>query len=138
MIETNYKTNQKTPLPNTLNKKTPIIHFCTIIVKYFLKYYTNTQNMKTPTKRQTYTATDHDNARRYYFMGLTLQEISKLMDVPERTLEKWQQKFKWAKEKEPFLIKDKAKELKAKGMTIQRISNILKISTTTVWRYCKD
>lgn len=94
--------------------------------------------MQNQIKRRTYTATDRESARKYYFMGLNLQEVSKLTDIPERTIEKWQQKENWAKSKEPDNIKIKARELKEKGMGVKQIADILKISSTTVWRYCKD
>lgn len=94
--------------------------------------------MQKQIKRRTYTATDRETARKYYFMGLNLQEVSKLTDIPERTIEKWQQKENWAKIKEPENIKIKARELKEKGMGVKKIGDILKISNTTVWRYCKD
>ncbi|MXS70267.1 hypothetical protein GSF70_03475 [Flavobacteriaceae bacterium W22] len=88
-------------------------------------------------KKKRYNDNDHNNALRYYLLGLTLAEISKLMDIPLRTLQKWQRKGNWVDCKKIDNVKLKAKDLKQSGFSIKRISEILKISNTTVWRYCK-
>lgn len=87
--------------------------------------------------RNTYTSEHKEKALKYYLLGLNLFEISKLTDIPERTLQKWQTKERWVKFKETDNLKEKAVNLKKAGIANKQISEILKISTTTVWRYCK-
>ena len=95
---------------------------------------------KTPVKqRNKYTLSHRETARKYYIIGLNLQEISKLMDnLPVRTLEKWQIADKWTELKAPQNIKLKAKELHESGKSYTDISEILQISRVTVWRYLKE
>lgn len=93
-------------------------------------------NLNCRNKRK-YSASERDNSRKYYLLGLNLQEVSKLIDIPKKTLEKWQQKYNWKDLKENNFAKTKALELKAKGLSTKEIGSILKISSTTVWRYCK-
>ncbi|PRB03062.1 hypothetical protein CQ046_10935 [Chryseobacterium sp. MYb7] len=88
-------------------------------------------------KKKSYTESERDAARKYYIMGLNLCEVSKLIDIPRRTLEKWHQKESWKKQKESGNLRAKAIELRQKGYTIESISEMLKISRTTIWRYCK-
>lgn len=88
--------------------------------------------------RNSYTAEDKAKARKYYLMGLNLQEISKLMDgCPVRTLEKWQAVEQWTKLKQLENIEVKAYELQRAGRSYKHISGILGISTVTVWRYIR-
>lgn len=89
------------------------------------------------TVKKNYTEAIRDKSKRYYLLGLNLTEVSKLTDVPAKTLEKWQQKYKWSALRKPDYIKTLAKELKKSGIQTKKISEILKISTTTVWRYTK-
>lgn len=93
-------------------------------------------NLNYRSKRK-YSEIEKDKSRKYYLLGLNLQEVSKLMDIPKKTLEKWQQKYSWKDLKVNNLTKTKAVELKEKGFSSKEISSILKISLTTVWRYCK-
>ena len=78
-------------------------------------------------------------AARYYLLGLTLPEISKLLDnVPIRTLEKWQLSDKWAGLKNPENIKIKVLHLFEAGKTRKQISNIVNRSECTVYRWIKE
>lgn len=90
-------------------------------------------------KRTRYTTEQKEQARKYYLMGLNLHEVSKLLDgCPVRTLEKWQQAEKWTELKEPENITVKALQLHKAGKSYSEISEILKISRVTVWRYIKE
>lgn len=65
-----------------------------------------------------------------------MEEISKLLDgCPVRTLEKWQMMEQWTALKNTKPIKTRALEMKQSGKTMQEISDILKISRVTAWRY---
>ena len=90
-------------------------------------------------QRNKYTFGERATARKYYLMGLNLQEISKLMDnIPVRTLEKWQQSDKWTSVKDVQPIKLRALELQEAGKSYNEIGEILKINRVTVWRYIKE
>lgn len=86
-------------------------------------------------QRLTYTLDDKANAKRYYLIGLTLNEISKLINAPVRTLEKWQIAENWKQLRETKTIHSKTLDLYLGGKTYKEISKLLNISTATVWRY---
>lgn len=86
-------------------------------------------------KRNTYTLDIKASAKRFYLIGLTLQEISKLIDAPARTIEKWQIAENWKQLKETTPIQTKALDLKETGKTYKEIATMLNKSTTTIWRY---
>ena len=93
---------------------------------------------KTPTRNK-YTAEQREKARKYYLMGLNMEEISKLLDgLPVRTLEKWQFSEQWTALKNCKPIKQRALDMKNAGKTMQEISKTLNISTVTAWRYIKE
>lgn len=98
------------------------------------------KSKKTPNTiktRNTYTLDIKADAKRFYLMGLTLQEISKLIDAPTRTIEKWQIAENWKQLKEATPIQKKALDLKESGKTYKEISMMLNKSTATIWRYLK-
>lgn len=88
--------------------------------------------------RKRYTAEDKENALKYYLIGLNLYEVSKLTDVNFETLTKWQKKYSWTSQKEPENIKRKAYDLYKAGKSYNEISNLLKKSNATIWRYIKE
>ena len=53
--------------------------------------------------KRKYEDSDKLKARKYYLLGLSISEVSKLTDFPIRTLQKWQSKEKWVKEKNLFI-----------------------------------
>ncbi|SMP09002.1 helix-turn-helix domain-containing protein [Chryseobacterium profundimaris] len=91
---------------------------------------------KQTTKKQ-HAETARNQAKKYYLLGLNLSEVSKLMDIPEKTIEKWQQKEGWVKLKRIDRVKETVINLKKEGLSNSKISDLLNISTSTVWRYCK-
>jgi DNA-directed RNA polymerase specialized sigma24 family protein len=90
-----------------------------------------------PKQRKTYTLDLKASAKRYYLIGLTLQEISKLIDAPVRTVEKWQIAENWKQLRETSQIELKALDLHLSGKTYKEIGSLLNISLATVWRYLK-
>jgi transposase len=90
-----------------------------------------------PKKRNTYSLDIKASAKRFYLIGLTLQEISKLIDAPVRTIEKWQIAENWKQLKETTSIQNKALDLKLSGKTYKEISTMINKSTATIWRYIK-
>ncbi|QZL00100.1 helix-turn-helix domain-containing protein [Flavobacterium psychrophilum] len=88
-----------------------------------------------PKQRNTYTLDDKASAKRYYLIGLTLQEISKLIDAPVRTIEKWQISENWKQLRETNKIHSKALDLYISGKTYKEIATLLNKSTATIWRY---
>ena len=93
------------------------------------------KNPGIPKKRNTYSLDIKASAKRFYLMGLTLQEISKLIDAPTRTIEKWQIAENWKELRETTQIHTKALDLQLSGKTYQEIAILLNKSTATVWRY---
>ena len=94
---------------------------------------------QTVTQRNKYTFGDRETAKKYYLMGLNLQEVSKLMDgIPVRTLEKWQQSEKWTAIKEVEPIKERVLSLQRAGRSYSEIAELLKINRVTVWRWLKQ
>ena len=86
--------------------------------------------------RRKYEGDIKNNAARYYIMGLSLPEISKLLDgIPIRTLEKWQLSQKWTNLKSPTNIKQHVLELKESGKTMRDIAAIVGKSEKTVYRW---
>lgn len=78
-------------------------------------------------------------ALRYYLMGLTMPEISKLLDgVSVRTLEKWQASDKWTEQRQTEPIKKKVSEMKAGGLSVKAITEKTGISKATIHRYIKE
>jgi uncharacterized protein YjcR len=92
---------------------------------------------KQPTARVKHSAETKEEARKMYLRGLYLTEISVLLSVPLRTLEKWQTAEKWTLFKNCPEIKRRAYELARAGKTYKQIATLLKINTVTVWRYIK-
>lgn len=95
------------------------------------------QKKKQNRKNKNYTAEQREEALRLYLRGLFLPEISKLMDIPKRTLENWQSSGKWTLLKECPEVKKRAYDLKAGGYKNEHIAEMLGVSTVTVWRYIK-
>lgn len=86
-------------------------------------------------KRNTYSLDIKASAKRFYLIGLTLQEISKLIDAPVRTIEKWQIAESWKELRETTPIQNKALDLKESGKTYKEIATMLNKSNATIWRY---
>jgi len=87
--------------------------------------------------RVKHSAETKEKARKMYLRGLYLTEISVLCGVPLRTLEKWQTLEKWTLLKDTPEIKRRVYELKKGGRTYNEISDLLKISRVTIYRYIK-
>lgn len=87
--------------------------------------------------RNIYTLDIKATAKRYYLIGLTLQEIGKIIDAPVRTIEKWQIAENWKELREITQIEIKVLDLHVSGKTYKEIATLLNKSTATVWRYLK-
>lgn len=96
---------------------------------------------KAPTthkQRLTYSLDIKANAKRYYLIGLTLQEVAKLVTAPVRTVEKWYITENWKQLKETNPVKQKAKEFFESGKTQKEIAKLLGKSERTINRYIKQ
>ncbi len=90
-------------------------------------------------QRRFYSSETKQKALRYYLIGLSLPEISKLLDgISIRTIEGWQAKEGWTKTTTTFNIKQRVYDLYQTGKTYKEISKILLISNPTIYRYIKE
>lgn len=81
-----------------------------------------------------------EKAQYYYILGLSLLEIEKLIDVPLRTLEKWQSVYEWRKVKNPKIPhnkKRKAYDLHVKGFSKKEIAEKMQVDVSTVHKWIK-
>ena len=90
-----------------------------------------------PKQRQTYTLDTKANALRLYLIGLTLYEISKIVDAPVRTIEKWYISDNWKPQRETKAVHLKALDLYDSGKTYKEVAKILNKSLPTIGRYIK-
>lgn len=90
-----------------------------------------------PKKRKTYSLDEKANAKRLYLIGLTLLEISKVVNAPVRTVEKWQIADNWKSERETTAVHQKALDMFNSGKTQSEISKTLNKSVPTIARYIK-
>lgn len=98
-----------------------------------------TTNKKPEKKqKQVYSLDLKAKAKKYYLMGLSLNEVSKLVSAPVRTIEKWQIAEKWKSLRENKTIHFTALELFNSGKTYKEIATLLQVSTATIWRYLKQ
>lgn len=80
-----------------------------------------------------------EKAARYYLLGLSLPEISKLLDgTPIRTLEKWQLAGKWTELRNPENIHAKVLQLVEAGKTKKEISILVNRDQSTIYRWIKE
>ena len=93
-----------------------------------------------PATRNRYTAAQKEKAQRLYFKGLTVAEISELLNVELPTVKKWRSTGKWKLLKEVTVInkREEAKKMKQAGIKSVDIARKLEISVKTVWRYTKQ
>lgn len=96
-----------------------------------------TKKQVTPKKRKTYSLDEKANAKRLYLIGLTLSEVSKVVDAPTRTIEKWQIAENWKSERKTTGVQQKALDLFNSGKTQQQIAKTLNKSVSTIARYIK-
>lgn len=89
-------------------------------------------------QRNNYTLDIKANAFRLYLIGLTLNEISKIVDAPVRTVEKWQIAEKWKSKRETKPVYLKALDLYESGKSYKEIGIILNKSLPTIARYIKN
>lgn len=87
--------------------------------------------------RQFYTATDRAKAKAMYLRGLYLWEISKILDIPQRTIENWQTAEKWTAFRETYECRQRAFELQRAGKTLDTISAAMQVSKSTICRWIK-
>ena len=74
---------------------------------------------------------------RYFLMGLTNREISKLVELSERTVQRVIKDGRFKERATPQPLGARALELRSKGLTYVAIAKALKCSKTTVYNYLK-
>ena len=81
---------------------------------------------------------DKEKAAKYYIMGLTLPEISKLLNnAPVRTLEKWQLSEKWTSLRSCSNLQQQVLRLYEAGKSRKQISQLVNRNESTVYRWIK-
>ncbi len=89
-------------------------------------------------QRVTHDKSEKDKAAKYYIMGLTLPEISKLLDnTPVRTLEKWQLAGKWTSLRNCSSLFQQVLQLHEAGKSRKEISLLVNRDESTVYRWIK-
>ena len=94
--------------------------------------------LKTPIVKkvkQTYTLETKANARRLYLIGCNFFEIGKIIDAPNRTIEKWYINENWKGLKNAVPIETKAYDLRLTGKRYSEIAKIVNKSVPTIYRY---
>lgn len=76
-------------------------------------------------------------AYQYYLKGLTAAEIAILLNVSERTVQRWKTAFKFDGYSQPVGLQSRVVELRKKGMSYTAIAKALHISRSTVYNNLK-
>lgn len=76
-------------------------------------------------------------AYKYYLKGLTARETAKLLNVSERTVQRWKSEHGFADIAQPKALQQRAVELKKSGLSYQEIARALKVSRSSVYNYLK-
>ena len=97
----------------------------------------STKKKPVPKTRNIYTLDIKANALRLYLIGLTLNEISKVINASVRTVEKWQITENWKQQRQTTAVHQKAFDLYTTGKTYKEIAIILNKSQPTIGRYIK-
>ena len=84
--------------------------------------------------RKKYDLTTKEEAKDLYLRGLTLERISKYLQVPGRTLTNWQTVDRWTEAKDPAAA---AVDLKRRGYRVPDIAARLEASEKTVRQWLK-
>lgn len=73
----------------------------------------------------------------YYLKGLTARETAILLNVSERTIQRWKSEHRFADTAQPKAMHQRAVELKKLGLSYREIARSLKVSRTSVYNYLK-
>lgn len=76
-------------------------------------------------------------AYQYYLKGLTAAEIAILINVSERTVQRWKTAFKFDSYSQPVGLQNRVVELRKKGMSYTAIGKALQLSRSTVYNNLK-
>ena len=76
-------------------------------------------------------------AYRYYLKGLTARETAILLNVSERTIQRWKSGYGFADIAQPKALQQRAADLKKAGLSYTEIARALTVSRTTVYNYLK-
>lgn len=73
----------------------------------------------------------------YHLKGLTAKEIGKLLDLSERTVQRWAKDGNFKELAAPTTLQTKAVALYNKGLSYSQIAATLNVCKTTVYNYLK-
>jgi DNA-binding CsgD family transcriptional regulator len=92
---------------------------------------------RTRKAKKVFSVSDKATALRYYLIGLNLYEISKILDISEKTLEKWKQNENWSKYKVSMPIYETVYKLSNSGYSYTEIGTMINVHPKTVYNYMK-
>ncbi len=88
--------------------------------------------------RQHYTADTKAEARALYLRGLRIEEIGKFLNIPKKTLEKWQTADRWTDYKTETTEKEKrAYELRKAGKSANEIAHLFNTHKQTIYKWIR-
>ncbi|WP_315820987.1 helix-turn-helix domain-containing protein [Paraflavitalea speifideaquila] len=76
-------------------------------------------------------------AYQYYLKGLTAKETAILLNVSERTVQRWTSTYEFAATAKPKTMQQRVVDLQKLGLSYAEISKALKVSRSTVYNYLK-
>ena len=74
---------------------------------------------------------------RYFNMGLTSSEIAKLLDLTQRTVQRYIKKYDMRSENKPVPLEEKAFRMVQNGYSYSEIGKRLKVTKTTVYKWMR-
>lgn len=76
-------------------------------------------------------------AYKYYLKGLTAKETATLLNVSERTIQRWKSDHGFADTAQPKTLQQRAVDLRKTGLSYAEIARALKVSRSSVYNYLR-
>jgi transposase len=92
---------------------------------------------RTNKAKHNHSTKDKATALRYYLIGLNVYEISKILDISDKTLEKWKINENWYKYKNETPIFEVVYNLSQSGKSYNEIAELLNLHPKTIYNYMK-
>lgn len=79
----------------------------------------------------------HTSIVKYYSKGLNAKEVGKLLDISQRTVQRYLKANKVKENATPTTLQQKALDFKKQGLSYTQIAKKLMCSKTTIYNYIK-